>query len=116
MAMERWPEVISQLKSLTVQHPKSSDLEVKLAQAYAASGEHRQALAHDERALELGDRNVGVISYAAALSAMKVNEPELALKWLSRLKDIPPMRERARQEPGFASLRDEPRFKEMFGL
>lgn len=56
-----------------------------------------------------------MISYAAAISALKIGDREAAFRWLGRLAPIPPMRERVRSEPAFAELKDDPRFARLFG-
>ena len=114
-ARGEWSRAVAAYARLAELHPQSSDLQRMLGDSLAASGEHKQALSSYQRAIDLGDRNTGMIAYAAALSAMKIGDREAAFRWLERLAPIPPMRQRAKGDPAFAELRGDPRFVQLLG-
>lgn len=115
VARAEWDRAVTAYERLAEARPRDPGLQRMLGDSLAASGDHRRALASYQRALDLGDRNAGMISYAAAVSALKAGDREAAFGWLERLAPIPPMRERARSDPAFAELRDDPRFARLLG-
>jgi hypothetical protein len=52
----------------------------------------------NERALALGNPNVGWVSYSAASASMKLGDTDAALKWVEKLRLI--------SDPDFVSLKD----------
>ena len=110
-----WDRAAAAYARLAEARPRDAGLQRMLGDALAASGDHRRALDAYQQAIDLGDRNAGMISYAAALSSLKVGDREGAFRWLERLAPIPPMRERVKGDPAFAALRDDPRFARLLG-
>lgn len=85
----------------------------KLAEVLRGENKHREAIEHYQRALDLGNPNRGFISFTAAKSAMALGEPQLALKFLEGLRGIDVMIAQMKAAPEFASLREDPKFKEI---
>jgi hypothetical protein len=83
----------------------------------AGTGDLAGALASYRKALELGDPNVGMISAASARLALRLNDRDEAIRWLQNVRGdaFAGFRRNLRNDPAFASLRDDPRFTEIFG-
>jgi len=71
-------------------------------------GQYARAIAEYERALTLGNGNVGWISYSAAAACMKLGDNGAAMRWIEKLEDIEPMWKRAASDDVFAPLRSNP--------
>jgi len=106
----RWNEAVTAYRALRVSQPTDAGIAEKLGEALAATGDLRGALAEYAAAAELGSFNLGMISYAAAAAALRLGDRDLALGWLSRLKDNPWMKPRVMADPAFDSLRSDSRF------
>src|SRR5262249_41844584 len=106
----RWNEAVTAYRALRASEPKNADVAEKLGEALAATGHLRGALAEKEAAAKLNAFNLGLISHAAAVAALQLGDKDLALEWLARLKDIPPMKSRVMADPALSPLRSDPRF------
>jgi hypothetical protein len=98
-------------EGLAATRPNDTEIRRNFGNALLAAGQYRRAIAEFERALELGNMNVGWISYSAATASIKLEDADGALKWIEKLKDIPPMWRQLSSDPNFVSLRDNPRFR-----
>jgi len=108
---DEWPAAVSAYEALSAARPTDSEVRRNFGNALLGAGQYARSIEQYERALALGNRNVGWISYSAAIASAKLGDTEGALKWIDNLKDIEPMRKQLRMEPAFSSLRDNPRFK-----
>lgn len=106
-----WPAAVSAYEVLSAARPADSEVRRNFGNALLGAGQYARAIEQYERALTLGNRNLGWISYSAAIASAKLGDTDRALKWIDNLKDIEPMRKQLRTEPAFASMRDNPRFK-----
>ena len=109
----RWNEAVAAYRALRARQPTDAGIAEKLGEALVATGDLRGALAEYAAAVDLGSPNRGLISYSAAVAAVRLGDNDLALKWLARLKDIPWMRSRVLSEPAFEPLRGDPRFSSL---
>jgi tetratricopeptide (TPR) repeat protein len=98
-------------EALATTRPDDSEIHRNFGNALLGSGQYRRALAEYQRALDLGNPNRGWISYSAAVASLKIGDQEAALRWVEKLKDIPPMWRQLKSDPDFALLKDNPRFK-----
>jgi tetratricopeptide (TPR) repeat protein len=110
---EQWPQAEAAYRALLTDNPSDNMSHWKLAQILAGENKHGEAIQHFRRALELGNPNRGWISITAAKSAMAIGDRQLALKLLEGLRGINVMIEQMKTAPEFASLRDDPKFKEI---
>jgi tetratricopeptide (TPR) repeat protein len=110
---EQWPQAEAAYRALLTDNPSDNMSHWKLAQILAGENKHGEAIRHFQRALELGNPNRGWISITAAKSAMAIGDRQLALKLLEGLRGINVMIEQMKTAPEFASLRDDPKFKEI---
>jgi dienelactone hydrolase len=110
-----WQDAVRRYTALADANPSDSYFHQKLGEALLRTGESRRGIAELRRALENGTPNTGIISYMAAVASMQIGDQEGALGFLERLKDIPPMRERIKNDAVFAPLRSHPRFKAVVG-
>ena len=106
-----WQAAVKAYEALAANRPNDAEVQRNFGNALYGVGEYKRALAAYEHALELGNPNVGWVSYSAASSLMKLGEPEKALKYIEKLADILPMRRRLNSDPDFAPLKDKPRFR-----
>jgi dienelactone hydrolase len=110
MSAEKWPEAVAAYERITKAEPSNSGAHWKLAQALERAGQEKRALDEYEKALELGNFNVGFISYSAAKLSLKVGEKDRALTFVERMKGIKPIVDRMRTDKDFDALRGDPRF------
>jgi tetratricopeptide (TPR) repeat protein len=109
-----WDEAIHSYEKLLEQRPDSADLEGKLGEAYFGAKQYSTAIAHYDKALKLGSKNIGMISYAAAVASLRMGDKQQALTWLAKVAEIAPMRAYALSDPELEPLHDDPRFNELF--
>jgi acetyl esterase/lipase len=106
-----WKAAVREYEALTTSMAADPEVHRQFGNALLnGGGDARRALAEYQRSLDLGDGNVGWISYAAATACMKLGDSEAALRWIEKLKDIPPMRRQLNGDAAFASLKGNPRF------
>jgi tetratricopeptide (TPR) repeat protein len=110
---EDWAKAIAAYEGLVVTEPNDAELHRSFGNALLGAGQFRRSIQEYERALELGDHNVGWISYSAATASVKAGDLDGAMRWIERLRDLDVMRRNLRGDPNFAPLRDNPRFKEL---
>jgi len=110
---EDWTKAVSAYESLVKSQPNDAEIRRSFGNALLGAGQFRRSIQEYERALELGNHNVGWISYSAATASVKAGDLEGAMRWIERLRDIDVMRRNLRGDPNFAPLRDNPRFKEL---
>jgi len=114
-ARGQWQRAVQAYGKLIEANPKSYDLQRKLGDALSGAADYSQALSAYQRAIDLGDPNTGMVAYAAAVAALKSGDRDGALRWLERLAGIPPARNRAKSDPVFADLKNDPRFTDILG-
>jgi tetratricopeptide (TPR) repeat protein len=98
-------------EALAAKRPGDSEVHRNFGNALLNAGDYRKALAEYRRALELGNPNVGWISYSAAVACVKLGDTETALGYIEKLKNIPPMWRQLNGDPDMAALKDNPRFR-----
>jgi tetratricopeptide (TPR) repeat protein len=98
-------------ESVAAKKPGDAEVHRNYGNALLQAGEHRKALDEYKRALELGNPNVGWISYNAAVASLKLGDTDGALGYIEKLKNIPPMWRQLNGDPDMAPLKDNPRFR-----
>jgi tetratricopeptide (TPR) repeat protein len=106
-----WAAAVKAYEGLAASRPGDPEVHRNFGNALSGVGQFNRALGEYQRALEPGNPNVGWVSYSAASASMKLGDTDAALKWIEKLRDIPPMRRQLSSDPDFASLKDNPRFK-----
>lgn len=110
---EQWPQAEAAYRQILAANPSDHMSHWKLAQILAGENKHKEAIEHYQRALDLGNPNRGWISIASAKSAMAIGDRQLALRFLEGLRGIDVMIQQMKTAPEFASLRNDPQFKEI---
>ncbi len=110
-----WAEAATAYQKILAANPGDDMAHWRLAQVLVEQGKDREAIPHFQQALDLGNMNRGLISMQAAKSAMATGDKEAALKFLESLKGIKVMTSRAKADPAFTSLQNDPRFKAIVG-
>lgn len=98
-------------------HPEDGDLAFRLARGLFAAGRVEEALPIGLEALENGFADAARSAYTLAQAAAKRGDAEAALAWIERaLEERWEDRPRLQTDEAFASLRDDPRFRELAGI
>jgi tetratricopeptide (TPR) repeat protein len=98
-------------EALAAKKPADAEIHRNYGNALLQAGDYAKALAEYRRALDLGNPNVGWISYSAAVASVKLGDTEGALGYVEKLKNIPPMWRQLNGDPDMAPLKDNPRFR-----
>jgi tetratricopeptide (TPR) repeat protein len=104
-------------EKLLAVNPRDGEIRRRLALALREPGRTDSAVPLARRALETGFANEARMSLRLARVSAMAGEPEKALRWIRRALDAGlENRPQLKQDEAFASLRDDPRFRELAGF
>lgn len=109
---QKWAEAAKAYEALTKTDPANGRAWYRLGSARFSLGEYESAAAAFQKAVEIGKRPEPMYGLASAYA--RLNDKEKAFAWLNKALDAHLSQpERIGTDANFASLRDDPRFKEI---
>ena len=111
-----WAGAIVAYRKLAEKKPQDSEIRRNYGNVLLSEGHYKAALTEFERALAMGNPNVGWISYGAATASIHLDDTEGAMRYIEKLKDIEPMQRKLAGDEAFAKLRTNPRFRQIAGM
>lgn len=116
-AAREWKEAAALWETVVRANPVDGRYWYQLATAYYNAKEHRKAIPAYEKVMELGFANPAHAAYNIACNYALLGEKEQALRWLERAFELRFLNLRhAQTDDALASLRDDPRFRELVAL
>ena len=116
-----WARALREYEALAAARPQDSEIHRNFGNALFSAGQYRRALTEFQRAVDLGNPNLGWISYSAAKASLKLGDSEAAFKWVENLKDIPPhaasaqVRSRFHRDQGQSAIQSSRRTELRYG-